>query len=72
MWKKYGTGPNDPTTREEREEIGDSLLGLYTLSYYKEIENKLKIRGKSKVSINELNEIIEKIRGEERLKMISR
>ena len=72
LWKKYGTGPNDPTTREEREEIGDSLLGLYTLSYYKEIENELKIRGKGKVSINELNEIIEKIRGEERLKMISR
>ena len=28
LWKKYGTGPNDPTTREEREKIGDLFLDI--------------------------------------------
>ena len=28
LWKKYGTGPNDSATREEREKIGDLFLDI--------------------------------------------
>ena len=34
LWKKYGTGPNDSTTRKEREKIGDSNLGLRIQNSY--------------------------------------
>ena len=71
LWKKYGTGPNDPTTREEREKIGDLFLGYKIQNNYDEIRNELEARGKDKASLNELIEILEKISGEKRLKMIS-
>ena len=61
LWKKYGTGPNDPTTREEREEIGDLSFGRKIQKYYREIEKELNIRKKDSVSSNELKEIINKI-----------
>ena len=61
LWKKYGTGPNDPTTREEREEIGDLFLGYKIQNNYDEIRNELKTRKKDSVSSNELKEIINKI-----------
>ena len=54
LWKKYGTGPNDPTTREE---IGD----LKIQKYHREIEKELNIRKKDSVSSNELKEIVNKI-----------
>ena len=71
LWRKYGTGPNDPTTREEREEIGGFIFGYKIQNNYDEIRNELKARGKNTVSLNELTEILEKISGEKRLKMIS-
>ena len=71
LWRKYGTGPNDPTTREEREEIGGLIFGYKIQNNYNEITNELKARGKDKVSYAELTEILEKISGEKRLKMIS-
>ena len=71
LWRKYGTGPNDPTTREEREKIGDLFLGYKIQNNYDEIRNELKARKKDKASLNELIEILEKISGEKRLKMIS-
>ena len=58
LWKKYGTGPNDPTTREE---IGDLFFGRKIQKYYREIEKELNIRKKDSVSSNELKEIINKI-----------
>ena len=61
LWEKYGTGPNDPTTREEREEIGDLFFGRKNQKYYREIEKELNIRKKDSVSSNELKEIINKI-----------
>ena len=61
LWEKYGTGPNDPTTREEREEIGDLFFGRKIQKYYREIEKELNIRKKDSVSSNELKEIINKI-----------
>ena len=61
LWKKYGTGPNDPTTREEIEEIGDLFFGRKIQKYYREIEKELNIRKKDSVSSNELKEIINKI-----------
>ena len=61
LWKKYGTGSNDPTTREEREEIGDLFFGYKIQNNYDEIRNELKARGKDKVSYAELTEILEKI-----------
>ena len=64
LWKKYGTGPNDPTTREEREEIGDFIFGYKIQNNYDEIRNELKARRKDKVSLNELTEILEKIKTE--------
>ena len=64
LWKKYGTGPNDPTTREEREEIGGFFLGIDITFNYKKIEAELQAKGKNKVSLNELKEIIDKINGE--------
>jgi len=71
LWRKYGTGPNDLTTREEREEIGGLIFGYKIQNNYDEIRNELKARGKDKVTLNELTEILEKISGEKRLKMIS-
>ena len=61
LWKKYGTGPNDPTRREEREKIGDLFLGYKIQNNYDEIRNELNTRGKDSVSSNELKEIINKI-----------
>ncbi|MDC7956193.1 hypothetical protein PKF05_10180 [Fusobacterium simiae] len=69
LWKKYGTGPNDPTTREEREEIGGAMLGISINFYYNEIKDELKVRNKNKVSFNELQEIINNI-NEKKLKKI--
>ena len=68
LWKKYGTGPNDTTTRKEREKIGDSNLGLRIQNSYNEIMNELKARGKDKASLNELTEILEKIETEKMVK----
>ena len=68
LWKKYGTGPNDPTTREEREEIGDLFLGYKIQNNYDEIRNELEARGKDKASLNELTEILEKIETEKMVK----
>ena len=64
LWKKYGTGPNDSATREEREEIGDFIFGYKIQNNYDEIRNELKVRRKDKVSLNELTEILEKIKTE--------
>ena len=61
LWRKYGTGPNDPTTREEREKIGDLFFGYKIQNNYDEIRNELKTRKKDSVSSNELKEIINKI-----------
>ena len=71
LWWKYGTGPNDPTTRKEREEIGGLIFGYKIQNNYDEIRNELKARGKDTVLYAELVEILEKISGEKRLKMIS-
>ena len=68
LWKKYGTGSNDPTTREEREEIGDLFFGYKIQNNYNEIMNELKARGKDKASLNELTEILEKIETEKMVK----
>ena len=61
LWRKYGTGPNDPTTREEREEIGGLIFGYKIQNNYDEIMNELKARRKNTVSYGELVEILEKI-----------
>ncbi|EFE86438.1 hypothetical protein [Fusobacterium periodonticum] len=61
LWEKYGTGPNDPTTREEREKIKNLSFGRKIQKYYREIEKELNIRKKDSVSSNELKEIINKI-----------
>ena len=61
LWRKYGTGPNDPTTRGEREKIGDFFFGYKIQNNYDEIRNELKARGKDTVSYAELVEILEKI-----------
>ena len=58
LWRKYGTGPNDPTTREE---IGGFIFGYKIQNNYDEIRNELKARGKDTVSYAELIEILEKI-----------
>ena len=71
LWKKYGIGPNDPTTKEEREKIGGLIFGYKIQNNYDEIRNELEARGKDKASLNELTKILEKISGEKRLKMIS-
>ncbi len=61
LWRKYGTGPNDPTTRKEREEIGDFIFGYKIQNNYDEIRNELQKRRKNTVSYGELVEILEKI-----------
>jgi len=71
LWEKYGTGPNDPTTREEREEIGGAILGISISFYYKEIEEELQTRDKNKVSLNELQEIINNINEKKLRKIIN-
>ena len=68
LWKKYGTGSNDPTTREEREEIGDLFFGYKIQNNYDEIRNELEAREKDKASLNELTEILEKIATEKMVK----
>jgi len=71
LWKKYGTGPNDPTTRKEREEIGGFIFGLIIKNNYDEIRNEIKARGKDKVSYAELTEILEKIEKDRILDIIN-
>ena len=71
LWKKYGTGPNDPTTRKEREEIGGFIFGLIIKNNYDEIMNEIKARGKDKVSYAELTEILEKIEKDRILDIIN-
>ena len=71
LWKKYGTGPNDPTTREEREQIGGAMLGISINFYYNEIKDELKVRNKNKVSFNELQEIINNINEKKLRKIIN-
>ena len=71
LWEKYGTGPNDPTTREEREKIGGAILGISISFYYKEIEEELQTRDKNKVSLNELQEIINNINEKKLRKIIN-
>ena len=71
LWEKYGTGPNDPTTREEREKIGDLFLGYKIQNNYDEIMNEIKARGKDKVSYAELTEILEKIEKDRILDIIN-
>ena len=46
-------------------------MGYKIQNNYDEIRNELEARGKDKASLNELIEILEKISGEKRLKMIS-
>ena len=70
LWKKYGTGPNDPTTREEREKIGDSNLGLRIQNSYNEIEKKLNSQGKKKISFSELQKLLDEIETEKVLKRV--
>ena len=71
LWEKYGTGPNDPTTREEREKIGGLMLGIAISFNYKEIEAELKERKKDKVSFDELQEIINNINEKKLRKIIN-
>ena len=71
LWKKYGTGPNDPTTREEREKIGGLIFGDKIRNNYDEIRNELKARKKDKASLNELTEILEKIEKDQILDIIN-
>ena len=71
LWKKYGTGPNDPTRREEREQIGGAMLGISINFYYNEIKDELKVRNKNKVSFNELQEIINNINEKKLRKIIN-
>ena len=71
LWEKYGTGPNDPTTREEREQIGGAILGISINFYYNEIKDELKVRNKNKVSFNELQEIINNINEKKLRKIIN-
>ena len=71
LWKKYGTGPNDPTTREEREKIGSLIFGDKIRNNYDEIRNELKARKKDKASLNELTEILEKIEKDQILDIIN-
>ena len=47
------------------------FFGYKIQNNYDEIRNELEARGKDKASLNELTEILEKISGEKRLKMIS-
>ena len=70
LWRKYGTGPNDPTTRKEREEIGDFIFGYKIQNNYDEIRNELQKRGKKTVSYGELVEILEKITENKRKKTV--
>ena len=71
LWEKYVTGPNDPTTREEREQIGGAMLGISINFYYNEIKDELKVRNKNKVSFNELQEIINNINEKKLRKIIN-
>ena len=64
LWRKYGTGPNDPTTREEREEIGGFIFGLKIQNNYQEIEKKLNSQRKKEISLAELQKILTEIENE--------
>jgi len=71
LWKKYGTGPNDPTTREEREEIGGLFLGLGITLNYKEIEKEMKDQKKDRISYDDLIKLLEKIKKDQILDIIN-
>ncbi|PHI03541.1 hypothetical protein CA845_12245 [Fusobacterium polymorphum] len=71
LWVKYGTGPNDPTTREEREKIGGLFLGLGITLNYKEIEKEMKDQKKDRISYDDLIKLLEKIKKDQILDMIN-
>ena len=70
LWKKYGTGPNDPTTREEREKIGDLKLGLRIQDSYNEIAKKLNSQKRKIISYSELQKMLDEIETEKVLKKV--
>ncbi|PHH95093.1 hypothetical protein, partial [Fusobacterium polymorphum] len=70
LWKKYGTGPNDPTTREDREKIGDLKLGLRIQDSYNEIAKKLNSQKRKIISYSELQKMLDEIETEKVLKKV--
>ena len=70
LWEKYGTGPNDPTTREDREKIGDLKLGLRIQDSYNEIAKKLNSQKRKIISYSELQKMLDEIETEKVLKKV--
>ena len=70
LWKKYGTGPNDPTTREEREKIGGLILGVDIIVNYEEIQKEIRNQKKDSISYDDLMKLLEKIKKDQILEMI--
>ncbi|EGN64066.1 hemolysin, partial [Fusobacterium animalis 11_3_2] len=70
LWGKYGTGPNDPTTREEREKIGGLILGVDIIVNYEEIQKEMRNQKKDSISYDDLMKLLEKIKKDQILEMI--
>ena len=60
LWKKYGSGPTDPTSRKIRNKVGNSLFGLFIQNNYNMIKFIAKKENKSYYSYDELNNMFKK------------
>ena len=70
LWEKYGTGPKDPTTREEREKIGGLILGVDIIVNYEEIQKEIGNQKKDSISYDDLMRLLGKIKKDQILEMI--
>ena len=63
LWRKFGTGPNDPTTKEQREKLGGAFSAKILFITYPLIELDSKIKNKKDYSYDEINNFLsEKLR----------
>gem|GEM_PF-30321 len=59
LWRKFGTGPNDPTTKEQREKLGGAFSAKILFITYPLIELDSKIKNKKDYSYDEINNLKE-------------
>ncbi|KXA18888.1 hypothetical protein [Fusobacterium nucleatum] len=60
LYKKYGTGPNDPTTKEEREKISGYFAAEISFITYSLLKAETNLKNKDSLSYDEIREFLGK------------
>ena len=61
LWKKYGTGPTDKTTKKLRYRLGDLKLGAYIQANYDNLKKRAN-KNNGRISLTKLeNELVKTI-----------